>query len=142
MFCFLACDAAVKADVRMRKGASVCQREDTDTTVLVRWIKNTLGGQRALAHKALSSKPLVNKGNSEEQWKAKAIVGTKLATAAGERWIRESRGREQLHVSSFCVAIFTAYLLLSCCRVAVKASGATAAALHGGVQDAETPLRV
>ena len=110
--------------------------------MLSRWIKNTLGGQRALAHKALSSKPLVNKGNSEEQWRAKAIVGTKLATAAGEGWIGQSRGREQLHVSSVCVAIFTAYLLLSCSRVAVNASGATAAALHGGVQDAETALRV
>lgn len=110
--------------------------------MLIRWIKNTLGGQRALAHKALSSKPLVNKGNSEEQWKAKAVVGTKLATAAGEGWIGVSRGREQLHVSSFCVAIFMAYLLLSCCRVAVNTSGATPAALHGGIQHAETPLRV
>lgn len=45
-------------------------------------------------------------------------------------------------MSSVCVAIFTAYLLLSCCLVAVNASGATAAALHGGVQDAETSQRV
>ena len=65
-----------------------------------------------------------------------------LATVAGEGRSGESRGREQLHVSSVCVAIFTAYLLLSCSRVAVNASGATAAALHGGVQDAETALRV
>ena len=43
---------------------------------------------------------------------------------------------------SFCVAIFTAYLLLSCCRVAVNTSGATAAALHGGVHGDETSLRV
>ena len=140
--CCLACDAAVKADVRMRKRASVCRREDADAAVLSRWIKNTLGGQRALARKALSSKPLVNKGNSEEQWEAKAIVDVELATAAGGGWIGESRGREQLHVSSFCVAIFTAYLLLSCCRVAVNAFRAAAAALHGGVQDAETSLRV
>jgi hypothetical protein len=34
----------------------------------------------------LSSKALVNKGNSEEQWKAKAIVQIKLAAAAGEEW--------------------------------------------------------
>ena len=73
---------------------------------------------------------------------AKAIVDVELATAAGGGWIGESRGREQLHVSSFCVAIFTAYLLLSCCRVAVNAFRAAAAALHGGVQDAETSLRV
>jgi hypothetical protein len=47
-------------------------------------------------------------------------------------------------VLSFCVAvaIFTAYLLLSCCRVAVNAFGANAAALHGGVHDAETSLQV
>ena len=75
-----------KADVRMRKRASVCRREDADAAVLSRWIKNTLGGQRALARKALSSKPLLNKGNSEEQWKAKAIVDVELATAAGEGW--------------------------------------------------------
>ena len=49
-------------------------------------IKNTLGGQRALARKALSGKPLVNKENSEEQWKAEAIVDVELATAAGEGW--------------------------------------------------------
>jgi hypothetical protein len=82
--CSLACDIAIKANVRMRKRASVCQREDADATVLSRWIKNTLGGQRALARKALSRKPLVNKENSEEQWKAKAIVDVELATAAGE----------------------------------------------------------
>jgi hypothetical protein len=45
-------------------------------------------------------------------------------------------------VLSFCVAIFTAYLLLSCCRFAVNASRASAAALHGGVHDAETSLQV
>ena len=43
---------------------------------------------------------------------------------------------------SFCVAIFTAYLLLSCCRVAVNASRDIAAVLHSGVHDAETPLHV
>ena len=45
-------------------------------------------------------------------------------------------------MSTLCVAMFTAYLLLSCCRVAVNASGATAAALHGGVHGDETSLRV
>jgi hypothetical protein len=73
-----------KADVRMRKRASVCQREGAGAAVLSRYIKNTLGDQRALARKALSSKPSVNKENSEEQWKAKAIVDVELATAAGE----------------------------------------------------------
>lgn len=62
--CCLACGIAVKADVRMRKRASVCQRESAGAAVLSRWMKNTLGGQRALAQEALSSKPLVNKGNS------------------------------------------------------------------------------
>ena len=75
-----------KADVRMRKRASVCQREGADVAVLGRYIKNTLGDQRTLARKALSSKPLVNKENSEEQWKAEAIVDVELATAAGEGW--------------------------------------------------------
>jgi hypothetical protein len=46
-------------------------------------------------------------------------------------------------VLSFCVAIFTAYLLLSCCRVAVNAfRDIAAAALHRGVRGAETSLRV
>jgi hypothetical protein len=49
--CCLACDVAVKADVRMRKRASVCQRESVDAAVLSRWIKNTLGGQRGLAER-------------------------------------------------------------------------------------------
>jgi hypothetical protein len=73
-----------KADVRMRKRASVFQLEGAGAAVLSRYIKNTLGDQRALARKALPSKPLVNKENSEEQWKAKAIVDVELATAAGE----------------------------------------------------------
>ena len=93
--CCLACDIAVKADVCMRKRAIVCQREGADAAVLSRWIKNTLGGQRALARKALSSKPLVDKENSEEQWKAKAIVYVELATAAGEGEGGESRERKQ-----------------------------------------------
>ena len=42
----------------------------------------------------------------------------------------------------FFVAIFTAYLLLSCRRVAVNASQDIATALHGGVHDAETSLHV
>ena len=87
--CCLACDVAVKAgvlkaDVRMRKRTSVCQLESADAAVLSRQIKNTLGGQRALVQRALSSKPLVNKGNSEEQWKPEAIVDVELATAADE----------------------------------------------------------
>ena len=43
---------------------------------------------------------------------------------------------------SFFVAIFTAYVLLSLCCVAVIAARATAAVAHGGVYDAETSLRV
>lgn len=54
----------------------------------------------------------------------------------------EGRGREQEHVSSFCVAIFTAYLLLPCRCVAVSATRTAAAVAHGGIHDAETSLRV
>lgn len=45
-------------------------------------------------------------------------------------------------MSSFCVAIFKAYLLLSCHRVAVNASRDIATALHGGVHYAETSLHI
>ena len=43
---------------------------------------------------------------------------------------------------SFCVAMFTAYLLLSCRRVAVNALRDVAATLHGGVHYAETSLDI
>lgn len=54
----------------------------------------------------------------------------------------EGRGREQEHVSSFCVAMFTAYLLLPRRCVAVNATRTAAVVAHGGVHDAEPSLRV
>ena len=72
---------AVLLAVLLSKLVFVCAREQVFVNgktlmllCLADGIKNTLGGQRALARKALSGKPLVDKENSEEQWKAKAIV--------------------------------------------------------------------